>query len=300
VAVQWHILGAGAIGQLLACKFLRAGIPTRLLCRDAGAAAVFEQGIELQDNSGSQRVPVAAISLDQLETIRGLFITTKANQALAAFQQVQHLLQTGTPVILLHNGMGVYEQLAQLYPPQALFCGTTTAAAYRAGPAQLVLAGHGETRIGQFSGESAPAWFADFANSKEAFIWEKDIGQSLWRKLLVNCAINPLTAVHQCRNGELLENPEFRAQATQLCAELSAVCRARGEVSLAQEIQDCAFEVMRSTSQNQSSMLQDVLHQRPTEIEFINGYLCREAKSLGVPCPLNQQLWKQLSQGTAH
>ena len=101
--------------------------------------------------------------------------------------------------------------------------------------------------------------------------------------------------MHRCRNGELLENPEYREQATLLCAELAAVCRARGEETLADQIKDIAFEVMCSTAQNQSSMLQDVLHKRPTEIEFISGYLCRVARSLQVPCPLNERLWKQLS-----
>lgn len=291
----WHILGAGAVGQLLACKLQRAGIPAQLLCRDLAAAQVLSQGIEYHEGSGSSRIPVSATSADQLDAIRALFITTKANQAITAFEQVQGLLRPDTPVVLLHNGMGVYEQLVQRYPSQHLFCGTTTEAAYRRGPCVLVHTGKGETSLGQFNGSDAPGWFTAFANSEEAFCWEADIAHSLWRKLVINCAINPLTAIHRCRNGELLDNPEYRAQAARVCAELAAVCRARGEESLADQVQDTAFAVMRSTAQNQSSMLQDVLHKRPTEIDFISGYLCREAHRLQVPCPLNEQLWQQLS-----
>ena len=295
VAEDWKILGAGSIGQLLACKLVRAGVPIQLLCRSTQAAQALSRGIELREDNTSRHFPVAATTPGQVQLISALFITTKANQAVTAFQQVRAVLSPTAPVVLLHNGMGVYEQLLQAWPARLLYCGTTTEGAYREGPAQLVHAGLGETRIGQFGGSEAPGWFAAFASSEEAFYWEAAIEHSLWRKLVINCAINPLTAIYRCRNGELIENPAYREQATRVCTELAAVCRARGEDVLAEQVHDLAFEVMRSTAHNQSSMLQDVLHQRPTEIEFISGYLCREARKLGVPCPLNEQLWQHLS-----
>ena len=111
---------------------------------------------------------------------------------------------------------------------------------------------------------------------------------------MINCAINPLTAIHRCRNGELLDKDEWRQQAEMVCAELAAVSRARGQAELAETIRNQAFAVMRSTAANQSSMLRDVLHGRATEIDYITGYLCREAERLGIPCPANQQLLKQV------
>jgi 2-dehydropantoate 2-reductase len=293
--MQWHILGAGAIGGLLACKMLRAGIPAQLLCRDREAAAALEHGLELEEESRSRKFPVSATTPAQIESIAALFITTKANQAVAAFRQVQHLLDDSAPVVLLLNGMGVHEQVAQLRPGKEVYCGITTEAAYRAKGALLVHAGAGETRIGRMGGGDPPAWFTEFSTSTEAFIWENNIAASLWRKLLVNCAINPMTAIHGCRNGELMENPGYREQTMRLCGELAAVCRARGEEELAEQLPEIVSAVIRSTARNQSSMLQDVLLGRPTEIDFISGYLCREAHRLGVPCPLNESLWKQLS-----
>jgi 2-dehydropantoate 2-reductase len=283
------------MGQLLACKLQRAGIAAQLLCRDQATAHRLSAGIELQEGKNHHLVPVIANSVERIDAIHALIITTKANQALAAFRQVHSRLSPATPVVLLHNGMGVYEHLVKLYPAHLLFCGTTTEAAYRRGPRCVVHTGRGETRLGQFTGEGAPGWFSVFADSGQGFYWESDIANSLWSKLLVNCAINPLTAIHRCRNGELLDSPEFREQATRVCAELACVCRARGELQLAERVQEMAFAVMRSTAPNQSSMLQDVLHKRPTEIDFITGYLCQEAKRLQVPCPLNEQLWRQLS-----
>lgn len=291
----WHILGAGAMGQLLACKLQRAGIAAQLLCRDQATAHQFSAGVELREGENCRLIPVEASSPEQIKTIHALIITTKANQAMVAFQQVQSLLHVNAPVLLLHNGMGVHEQLLALYPAHLLFCGTTTEAAYRQGAASVVHTGSGETRIGQFGKSQPPEWFSVFADSRQDFYWETDIADSLWRKLLINCAINPLTALHRCRNGELLDKPELRAQAIQVCAELASVCRARGELRLAEEVQEMAFAVIRKTALNQSSMLQDVLHQRATEIDFISGYLCREASRLQVPCPLNEQMWRALA-----
>jgi 2-dehydropantoate 2-reductase len=295
VIAAWHILGAGAMGQLLACKLLRAGISAKLICRNEESAAHLERGIQLQSGATQTLVAVEAGTLAHAENIAALFITTKAPQAHAAFLQAREKLATDAPVILMVNGMGLLEQLQDSSPDQKFYAATTTEGAYREAPARLVHAGQGETRIGAARGGPAPEWFAVFANSAESFHWDTNISRQLWRKLLINCVINPLTAIHRVRNGELLRNAVYREQAEQICAELALVCRARGEHELADQLRDRAFEVIRRTAKNQSSMLQDVLRERSTEVDFINGYLCREARRLGVNCPLNQQLWNQLS-----
>ena len=235
-------------------------------------------------------------SLDQLEgrEISALFITTKANQAVDAFEQVAPHLQADAPVLLLHNGMGVYEELSVRHPDVQFFCGTTTEAAYHDGEGHFKHTGIGDTRIGRPGQQVMPDWFEPFANSGERFIWEKDIERSLWRKLIINCAINPLTTVHLCRNGSILGIPEFRAEAEAICEELADVTRARDDAELAGQVQAEAFAVMESTAENNSSMLQDRMHGRETEIEYITGYLCREAQRLGIPCPHNEALLEQV------
>jgi 2-dehydropantoate 2-reductase len=294
VTDTWYILGAGSIGKLLACKLQRAGLAVCLLQRrgrrPAGGA------IELVE--GSTSTPV---HLRQLETgqpgepeISRLLITTKAGQVLPAFLDVRDSLGPDAAVVLLHNGMGTYEQLCEYWQPDQVFSGTTTEAAWQDENGRLIYAGHGETRLGQTGRAAPPAWFNAWADAEPDVSWSADIALDLWRKLLINCAINPLTAIHHCRNGELLDNSEWRQQSERVCTELAAVSRARGQSDLAETIQDQAFAVMRATATNQSSMLRDVLHGRITEIDYITGYLCSEAERLGIPCPANQQLLKQV------
>ena len=291
MTTRWHILGAGAIGRLMACKIKRCGMRPVLVFRDGlphshsqtlrEKAGVFEHALEATGTG--------AIAPGE---IQGLFVTTKASHARAAVDSVLPALAREAPVILLHNGMGVLEELERAHPELALFAGTTTEGAHLDGDI-LVHAGEGDTVIGR-QGLPAPDWFAPFAAGEERFHWEPDIDAALWKKLLVNCAINPLTALHRCSNGTLLDNPGLRAEVELLCEELAAVSAARGNRRAAGCVLDWVLSVIQRTAANRSSMLQDVEQGRETEIDYITGYLLGEARRLGVPCPHHERLYTQL------
>jgi 2-dehydropantoate 2-reductase len=287
----WYILGAGAIGSLFACKLQQAGLASCLLTR-SGA----QQSITLISNDNSQSLSVARCSLGELpdNSVRKLLITTKAQQAYPAWIQAQACLADRAVVVLMHNGMGVAEQIQQSHPEAALYLGSTTEAAYFGDSGELVHAGQGDTHIGGMGKASAPAWFAELAGSLQRLGWEAEIEASLWRKLIINCAINPLTAVHGCANGQLASNPALRAQVKILCDELGAITAARGYTALAADVTSIAFGVVAATANNQSSMMRDVQNRRVSEIEYITGYLVNEALRLGVPCPANRQLLEQV------
>ncbi len=292
---RWHIIGAGAIGRLFACKLKHLGLKPLLVTRTAGPKRMT---LTLRRGDKEQPVSVPTTGIEQLRPgeISGLLVTTKANDAIAAVTACLPALTEGAPVILLHNGMGVLEALRRDHPALNLYAGTTTEGAYREGDV-LVHAGLGDTEIGgEQSG--APPWFEIFTSGDERFSWCEDIDDALWKKLLINCAINPLTAVHRCRNGALLDNPALRAEVELLCEELAAISAARGNSRGAGCALDWALGVIQRTAANQSSMLQDVLQGRETEIRYITGYLVSEAERLGVPAPRNAALLRQLDSTT--
>src|SRR5690606_31811199 len=122
--------------------------------------------------------------------------------------------------------------------------------------------------------------------------WESDILPVLWLKLAVNCAINPLSALHDCPNGEVPE----RAGAIfePLLAELHALLSSEGvSLSLA-ELRERILAVIRATASNSSSMRQDVLAGRRTEIDFILGHAWRSARQAGLSTPVLDALYLQL------
>ncbi len=286
---RWHILGAGAIGRLFACKLQHLGLAPVLVLREGARGDTI---ITRRWDEREESIPVTTVGVEALEPgeITGLLVTTKVNHAVAAVEACLPALAEGAPVILLHNGMGVLEELRRNHPTLSLYAGTTTDGAYRDGEV-LVHAGLGETDIG---GGEVPDWFAPFESGEERVRWCEDIDAALWKKLLINCAINPLTALHRCRNGALLDNPALRAEVELLCEELAAVSAARGNARGAGCALDWALGVIQRTADNQSSMLQDVLNGRETEIRYITGYLVSEAERLGVPVPRNAALLRQL------
>jgi 2-dehydropantoate 2-reductase len=132
---------------------------------------------------------------------------------------------------------------------------------------------------------------------KSGFIVENDPDPNalLWGKLVINAAINPLTALLDIPNGELLNRPSAREVAAALAREAASVAVAKG-ISLPFPDPVAATEtVAHRTASNKSSMLQDVKRGSPTEIDAICGAIVRAGEQTGVPTPVNRTLWQLIN-----
>ncbi|MDP3695874.1 MAG: 2-dehydropantoate 2-reductase, partial [Desulfocapsaceae bacterium] len=117
----------------------------------------------------------------------------------------------------------------------------------------------------------------------------RDIRSQLWAKLFINAAINPLTALYNRTNGQLLTSCAARSRLKNIVYEAETVARACG-IAISVDPLKATLAVCKSTARNISSMLQDRRHQRPTEIDAINGAVIREGKRLGIPTPFNEEV----------
>jgi 2-dehydropantoate 2-reductase len=126
---------------------------------------------------------------------------------------------------------------------------------------------------------------------------EPNIDRVVWRKLAVNCALNPLSALEGVTNGALLGRLEWRQAIEAATHEVGAVAAARGIVL--GDTARLALEVARLTAGNRSSMLQDLERGFRTEIDAINGAVVIEGRRLGVPTPLNEAFWNAVRQREA-
>ena len=126
---------------------------------------------------------------------------------------------------------------------------------------------------------------------------ETDILPRLWQKLVINAGINPFTALLDCPNGDILEAPLFRQWITPLSEEIASLMAGAGQGLVAPEQLRSKIEtVARNTARNTSSMRADMLAGRPTEIDYINGYLAALGKTLDIATPVNQMLTKRVKQ----
>jgi 2-dehydropantoate 2-reductase len=185
--------------------------------------------------------------------------------------------------------MGNREILMRALGAQRVALGATTAGAYMLGPGRVQVAGEGVISLSIHS-QLKP--LADMLGAA-GFIVDTVVDASilLWGKLVINAAINPITALLKTPNGEILAKPTARALMASVAREAAAVAVAKG-VSLPYPDPVVATEtITRRTAKNLSSMLQDVLRGAPTEIDAINGAIIEMGEQMGVPTPLNRTLW---------
>jgi len=293
MSTTWHILGAGSLGTLWATRLARAGLPVRLIVRDRARLQAYQAagGLTLVEQDQAQRYPVPAETLDNDAPIERLLVACKAYDAEAAVAQLAHRLTPDAELILLQNGLGSQDAVAARVPQARCIFASSTEGAFRDGDWRVVFAGHGYTWLGDSSHPVAPIWLDDLDAAGIPHAWSVDILTRLWRKLALNCAINPLTVLHDCRNGGLQQH---QCEVATLCSELAQLLERCGQPAAAQDLQQEVERVILATAANYSSMYQDVANQRRTEISYLLGHACEVATRHQLVLPHLNQLQQRL------
>ena len=291
--MHWHVLGAGSLGTLWAARLARAGVPITLLLRNRARLASYRAGggLTLVESGHSSLYPVPAQSVDDGSPIRLLLVACKAYDAEAAVASVAHRLEPDAEVVLLQNGMGSQDAVAARLPRARCILASSTEGAFREGDFRVVFAGHGHTWLGDAQNPAPAAWLDDLHNAGISHEWTPDILSRVWRKLALNCAINPLTVLYDCRNGGLLEHP---AEVASLCAELSDVLSVCGQPAAAEQLSEEVQRVIKATAANYSSMHQDVSQQRRTEISYLIAHVFAVAQRHQCKVPHLQMVLERL------
>ena len=293
--MHWHILGAGAIGCLWADFLTRTGQDVSLILRNHSSLAHWAENGPLEVCAGQNRHSVHC----RLETpdaevpIGYLLVATKAYDTLTAIEAIQPRLAPEAEIVLLQNGMGQHEKvlqrLQQQRPKLRLWAATTTAGAWQENRQRLHCVSQGDTHIGPLT-DHTPALPSGWDQLDIPLHACADIAPLLWRKLAINCAINPLTVRFNCRNGALLETAERIEMMQRVCREVEQVATAAGITLFPEPLEERAAAVAQSTGNNLSSMLQDIRNGRRSEIEQITGFLCQQARALNIDVPVNHAL----------
>ena len=289
----WYVLGMGSVGTLWACRLARAGLPVRLLLRDATRLGRYQQGpgLRLVEGSVETAFTLPAETPDTPGPIQRLLVACKAYDAEAAVASVRHRLSAGAQVVLLQNGLGSQQAVASLLPGAEVIFASTTEGAWARPDGAVVFAGRGFTWLGTPQRSAAPAWLDDLTRAAIPHQWTTDILMRLWRKLAINCAINPLTVLEQCSNGGLRVH---RGTLVDVCQELEVLLHAVGQPDAALDLAEDVDRVIEATAENYSSMYQDVAAGRRTEVHYLIGYACDQARQAGAQVPALDALHEAL------
>lgn len=280
------IIGTGALANLFAARLSAAGVNVTMLGTwAAGLAALRQHGVRVGDKAYPVR---ATANPADCEGMRLALVLVKSWQTERAARQLSQVLHPSGIALTLQNGVGNREILAHSLGGERAAQGVTTTGATLLGPGEVRPAGEGLITLGQHP-RLAPlseiltraGFQVETASNVESLVWSK---------LLINVAINPLTALLRVPNGRLLEIPPARDVMAEAVQEVVNVARVKTIPLNFEDPLAAAEDVARRTSANRSSMLQDVERGAPTEIDAICGAVVRAGQTVNVPTPVNHTL----------
>lgn len=282
------IVGAGALGTFFAAKLAQAGIKITILDEWHEAInALNTQGATLIDNDG-QKVSSPVNAATHCKQVDLALVLVKSWQTEQIAIQLSECLSPNGLAITLQNGWGNGKILASVLGAERVAQGVTTTGAALVAPGVVRAGGEGlvslemHPRLGAFTALLAETGIQSEVVSNAASL--------VWSKLIINAAINPLTALLDIPNGELIKRPSARKLMGELAHETAAVAKAQNIALSFNDPIHAVEEVAQRTARNSSSMRQDLRRGAPTEINAICGAIARIGKKCGVPAPLNETM----------
>ncbi|MCJ8011382.1 2-dehydropantoate 2-reductase [Paenibacillus sp. KQZ6P-2] len=302
------LIGGGSLGLLYGGKLAAAGVKVRLWCRSAEQVEQLQmKGILIQNTYGAAEAlakPEAFTagvieefaSYWKQEPGQWIFLMTKQKDTEAVCQMSAGLLeqdklaQDRRPgVVGFQNGYGHMERIERILPGWPLYAAVTTEGAKRTALHEVLHAGMGTTWIGVTEQSNIGREIAVNPDhlvkmlQKAGFsaVLSNDIDSRIYRKLLINAVINPLTALWDISNGELLASDKRMQMMRMLLDEALVVYEACG-ISCDEDIWEQIVEVCAATAGNTSSMRKDVQDGAATEVDWINGSIVALAGKAGI------------------
>jgi len=290
------IVGPGALGCLVA-GFLKSRTKEDVWLLDKleeRAGRIKNDGVKIEGLSGSIQANLD-VSADPkaIGACDLVIICVKSYSTEDACKNIKEMVGEDTNVLTLQNGIGNVQILDDYFGKERVIAGITNHGSTLLDAGHVRHAGKGETIIGKSDGRISGA-LKNISNllTKAGFETKisRDIDSVIWSKLIINVGINALTAVTRLNNGRLTEYEESRELLRSAVQEaVKVVKRKRIKLAYDDPIQKVE-SVCKATAANVSSMLQDVLNKKRTEIDFINGAIVRQGKALGIPTPVNEVL----------
>ncbi|CCQ11101.1 2-dehydropantoate 2-reductase [Pseudoalteromonas luteoviolacea B = ATCC 29581] len=287
-----YILGAGSLGLIFA-HYLTKNTPVSLITREPTKSPFY-----YQNNQHRQVIPANSTSLENITfgTIRHVIVAVKAYQLDDALEQLLPKLATDAVILITHNGMSdLTLWLNKLTAKQRLFFATTTQGGYKPFSNEVHHRGEGATWLGELGKTSTLdiPFLHLLQHSIPMLTLHPTIELVRWQKLLINVAINPLSATEKATNGQLRQ-PKYASLVLGLLNEAVYIANQLGiKITLHESLMQ-AYLVMQNTSKNRSSMLQDCTLNRQTEIDAICGFLSKKGQELNYPTPFNDVMLKKI------
>jgi 2-dehydropantoate 2-reductase len=284
---RFAVMGAGSVGCFFGGMLARAGFPVTLIGRQSHVDAVNRDGLWLDAKAVSEHIPMQAST--DASGVAGakviLFCVKSADSAEAARQMAPHL-ESDAVILCLQNGAENPEIVRSVLPhrviPTVVYVATEMA-----GPGHVKHHGRGELVIGDApESQNVAAWFGESGVPVEV---SANVMGPLWGKLIINCAYNAISAISQEPYGKMVKVDGVPELMKTVVAECLAVAD-KESISVPGDMYETVRTLASTMATQYSSTAQDLARGKPTEIDYLNGYVCRLGQKHGIPTPANQAL----------
>ncbi|MBI5630866.1 MAG: 2-dehydropantoate 2-reductase [Elusimicrobia bacterium] len=292
------VVGPGAVGMVVACRWAAAGHEALLLARDPDQEKkILRREVIFRGPDGREcRVRRGLLSARQTprKPCAGIFFCVKARDTVAALRAARPWAGPSTPAVGLQNGVSHAPILKRAFGPSRAVLGSCYFGADHPEPSlyshtygdQILLAANAANARALSEAKALlleGGWKVILKDSEEAL---------LWTKLCFNAAVNPLGALAAAPNGDLARDAALRELLLQTLSEAVAVARAAGRRLLYRDMAGLVLRACENAPAQRNSMLQDLRAGRPTEIQAIVGPLLDQARRLRRPAPLLLRLFR--------
>jgi len=279
------VYGAGALGSLFAA-LLSKKHDVLVVGREKHIKAIEKNGLVVEGLTNGIFHPKTRWDGSKYELI---ILTTKAYDTKKAVEEAVERFGK-LPFLSLQNGLNNEEEIASIVGKENVIGGITNHGVTFIDYGKIRHAGYGETIIGEMDGKMGNRIRKIARAFNEAGIKTRiseRIKEEIWRKAIINSAINPLTTIFKCKNGAIMK---YENLIREICDEGSKIARKEGYVI--NDAFEKTMEIIEKTADNYSSMLQDVMNGKRTEIEEINGAIANVGKKHGIKACYNIVLTK--------
>lgn len=313
-----YILGLGSIGTFIAhcLRSLPNPPAVKLLVHRRGlydelASNEWRLGLRVQgDGTLNEQEGFEGEFIDECasDSIHHLIVAVKASATASALNPIRTRIGAHTTIFFFQNGLGQLDDVNEKIFPDphtrpVYACGILYHGVYMKSPFETILSSlNGRTTLGIMgNGTSDQASQTSYLRDIllqcpvlrcEQLTWE-DLLRNQLLKLAANCVINPLTALLDVQNGSIKDNLDLWPAWRPLLGGIASVFEHLPEMqnqpgNLSMEfLETSLLETVDKTAGNSSSMREDVRKRRQTEIEYLNGWIVRRGRELGVHCPVN-------------
>jgi 2-dehydropantoate 2-reductase len=299
--LMFLIMGAGSVGSFYGGLLASIGQKVVLIGREQHVDAINKNNLRIKGLIDKTVELSAITSPDELKSvirnpkknIKYIIVTTKAHQTKDAIIQLKDYIAEKTIFVSLQNGIGLEETIKAVYPNNRIIRAITSIGVCKDVPGIINYTGVGQTLVGYKNPKELEIARELVTILNETVISakiESNINGAVYTKTIVNCGLNPLVAINQVKNIEIIDNQELKELAAAIAQEAWQVAK---ELNIDLTVENpiaYMFDVIKKTGDNYNSMMIDIREKRKTEIDFINGKIVELGVQMGLEMPINKKI----------